>query len=87
MGIDGSRIQMESAATSTLENIENSKALLSPDARIGVLSSDFHMLRVQLLCKKADLSMIPVYASSTLDLTLCKYYIREIGLIWYYAIF
>lgn len=92
MGIDPDRIWMEDQATSTLENLQYSVALIqektgSQPELVDVLSSDFHLYRAQMFAREMDLDIIPVYADSTHDLRYYITFLREILLIWYYSIF
>ena len=55
-GVDASRITREDAALSTVENIENSMKLIgSPDARVGIVTNDFHVFRGVGIARKAGL--------------------------------
>ena len=92
MGIDADRIWLEDQATSTLENLEYSMALIEertgsqPD-HVAVLSSEFHLYRAQMFAREMGLDIRPVYAASTRDLRYYVTFLREILLIWYYSIF
>lgn len=58
IGIDGARIYAETEAENTIENIENSKAIIEKELKgysIACVSSDFHIPRIQLLADKYDL--------------------------------
>ena len=88
LGIDGSRILMEDRATSTAENFRFSLQLLEDElgrvpTNIGVLSSEFHLLRARLIAKSYDLdvSTIPAHTSDTE--AFFQYFIREIFMVWY----
>lgn len=88
LGIDGSRILMEDQATTTLENFQFSTALLEKELgrvpqNIGVLSSEFHLLRARLIAKDhvMDVATIPAHTSDTE--TFFKYFVREIFMVWY----
>lgn len=91
MGIDASRIWMEDNATSTLENLDFSMKLIEektggrPD-QIGVLSSEFHLLRANMFAKAQNVSAITIPAKTTDSGTFWGYFFREIVLVWYYAI-
>ena len=88
LGIDPSRILMEDQATSTVENFQFSLELLEKELgrvpkNIGILSSEFHLLRAQMLAKShgIDASTIP---ANTSDMnTFFKYFFREIIVVWY----
>lgn len=88
LGIDGSRILMEDQATSTAENFQYSVALLEEELgrvpqNIGVLSSEFHLLRARLIAKDhgMDVATIPAHTSDTE--AFFKFFVREIFMVWY----
>lgn len=92
MGIDPSRIWMEPNASSTVENFEFSLALIEektgsqPD-RITVLSSEFHLLRASMFARDCGVDATYIGAATTDLPTFLYYSLREIFLVWYYAIF
>ena len=92
MGIDPSRIWMEPNASSTVENFEFSLDLIEektgtrPDW-LTVLSSEFHLLRASMFAADQGIHIITVGAKTTDLPTFLYYFIREIFLVWYYAIF
>lgn len=67
-GIESDRIFKEERSSSTLENLVFSKAILdahSSDSKaIGVLSSDFHLFRVNMLARRVGLTVSVVPAPS-----------------------
>lgn len=92
MGIDESRIWMEPHASNTEENFEFSLDLIEertgsrPDW-LTVLSSEFHLLRASMFAADQNVSIITIGAKTTDLPTFVCYFIREIFLVWYYAIF
>lgn len=92
MGIDESRIWMEPHASNTEENFEFSLDLIEertgsrPDW-LTVLSSEFHLLRASMFAADQNVSIITIGAKTTDLPTFVYYFIREIFLVWYYAIF
>lgn len=88
LGIDPDRIILEDKATSTMENFQFSLELLEKELgrvprNIGVLSSEFHLLRARLIAKSygLDVASIPAHTSDTEG--FFKYFVREIFVIWY----
>ena len=88
LGIDPDRIILEDKATSTMENFRFSLELLEKELgrvprNIGVLSSEFHLLRARLIAKSygLDVATIPARTSNTEG--FFKYFVREIFVIWY----
>lgn len=91
MGIEPDRIWMEDKATSTVENFEFSLDLIEqktgirPDS-LGVLSSEFHLLRSNMFAKEQNITAATVPAKTSDLGTFVIYFLREIVLVWYYAI-
>ena len=91
LGFDPARIWMEDRATSTVENFEFSLALIeektgSRPEKIGVLSSEFHLLRANLFARRQSVSAVTIPAKTTDPSTFWRYFLREILLVWYYGI-
>lgn len=91
-GIEESRIWMEPKASSTLENLEFSLALIrektgSQPSRIGILSSEFHLLRAEMFAREHGVECVTVPAKTSDAGTFVSYFIREIIMVWYYSIF
>ena len=76
-GIAADRITMEARAPTTIENLQNVRAMLDTD-RVDVLSSDFHLYRAGLIAKEAgfDPTLIPA-KTEPLSL-LAPWFFREI---------
>lgn len=92
MGIDPSRIWMEPNASSTVENFEFSLNLIEektgsrPDW-LGVLSSEFHLLRASMIAADQNIRVITVGAETTDLPTFLFYFLREIVVVWSYVLF
>ena len=60
-GLDEGRIRRESGSASTLENLQNARAILEAEglagARCVLVSSDYHLLRASLVARKAGLKV------------------------------
>ena len=92
MGISPDRIWIEEQASSTVENFNYSLALIEEKTGtqadwITVLSSEFHLLRASMFARDCGVNAIYVGAETTDLPTFLYYFIREIFLVWYYAIF
>ncbi len=68
-GVDPGRILLEDRATSTAENLRHSRAVLEAAGALAeappslaVVTSGFHLFRVQLLARRAGLALFPVAA-------------------------
>lgn len=92
LGIDPDRLWLEDKATSTRENLLFSLDLIEAKtgtrpASIGLLSSEYHLLRATLFAEDCGVEAIGIPAeTSWLSLKL-NYYSREAAGIWYYLIF
>ena len=66
-GIAAERIVVEDAAETTVENLENSWALIAdPDATVGIVTNDFHLFRAVRMARHQGISHvmgIPAYST------------------------
>lgn len=87
-GIDPSRILMEDQATSTQENLAFSLRLMerTEHTRIGILSSEYHLLRAKLMAHDQGFDPILIPAKTTWLSLRLNYYMREVAGVWYYLI-
>ena len=88
LGISPDRILMDDRATSTRENFQYSLEILEKELgrvphNIGVLSSEFHLLRAGMIAKKYDLDPVTIPAATTDTKAFITYFIREIFMVWY----
>lgn len=85
-GIEGERLILEEQATSTLENLQNSFALI-PDAErcsVAVLSSEYHLYRAEYLAETLGYRVAGIPAETSLPVLKVNYFLREaLGLIYY----
>ena len=92
MGIEPARVWMEPNATSTLENLDYSLKLIEektgsrPDT-VGILSSEFHLLRAGMFADEYGVSYATVPAKTTDLPSFLYWFAREIFMVWYYSIF
>ena len=86
-GIAEDRIVMEPRSRNTLENLQNSLALI-PDAksaRVAICSSDYHLYRAQYLARALGCEPGAVPARTTLPVLKLNYFIREgLGNVYYH---
>lgn len=86
-GIDPARIIPEDQATSTAENLAFSKALMEhPDARVGVVSSEYHLYRAIRMAKDLGLDAVGIPAHTSRFSLRVNYTLREAAAVWYYWI-
>lgn len=56
IGIDPDRIRLETESSSTAENISNSMKFISPGARVGIVTNNFHVYRAVQTAKRLGLN-------------------------------
>ena len=87
-GITPERLRIEDNAASTTENFRYSLKLLDAELgrapeTVGVLSSEFHLLRAGILAKHYGINAITIPAKTTDASEFIPYFIREIFVFWY----
>lgn len=92
MGIDRSRLFLEENSTSTIENLQFSLDILeqatgSRPAKIGIVSSEYHIFRAILFAKSLGLESVGIPAGTTWFLIRLNYYLREVAAVWKYLVF
>lgn len=90
MGIDESRIWMEDQSTSTRENLKFSLAVIEEKTgaapeNIGILSSEYHLLRAKMLASQEGFTAWGVPAETHHVTLFVNYFLREIVSVWYYG--
>ena len=88
LGIAPERILLEEQASTTRENFQYSRALLEEELgfvpqNIGVLSSEFHLLRAKMIAKECGIDAVTIAASTSDTESFFKYFVREIFMVWY----
>lgn len=88
LGIAPERILLEEQASTTRENFQYSRALLEEELgfvpqNIGVLSSEFHLLRAKMIAKEYGIDAVTIAASTSDTESFFKYFVREIFMVWY----
>ena len=91
LGIDPKRILSEDRATSTVENFQFSLALIEAETgvrpeKLGVLSSEFHLLRARKFAREEGVTPIAIPAKTTDPGMFASYFLREIIMVWYYTL-
>ena len=80
-GIDAARITMEDRATSTVENLQNVRKMLSTN-EVDILSSDFHLYRAGLIARDAGFSATLIPAKTEPVTLLLPWFFREIFVLY-----
>ena len=86
-GIDPSRILQETQATSTMENLRFSLALMEPGSTAAIVSNEFHLYRAGQMAQKLGLEATLVPASTEYPILLASYFLREIFAVWKFHLF
>ncbi len=81
-GIDKSRVILEDKSASTLENLENSFAIIrsrgdDPNTAAAVVTSEYHIYRAKLLAQSLGVSVGSVAAHTTYAPIMINYFLRE----------
>jgi len=86
-GIDPKRIGLEEASTDTFENLRHARELLPREARLGVVTSRFHLARVVAYARQLGLDAVPVPAESRWRWTGANLAasVREAGFLCWFA--
>ena len=90
-GIAPERILLDHRATSTRENFQYALEILEEELgriprNIGVLSSEFHLLRAKMIAKSYGIDAVTIAAHTSDTEAFFKYFVREIFMIWYDSI-
>ena len=90
-GIDPERILMDERATSTRENFQYAIEIMEKELgrvprNIGVLSSEFHLLRAKMIAKNYGIDPVTIAANTSDTQAFFRYFVREIFMIWYDSI-
>ena len=86
-GIDPSRIILEDRATSTMENLRFSQALMEPDATVAIVSNEFHLYRAGQMAQMLGLQPKLIPADTEYPILLASYTLREILAVWKFHLF
>ena len=86
-GIPAERIIMEDKATSTMENLRYSLALLDEGASVAIVSNEFHLYRAGQRARQLGLSPALIPASTEYPILLASYTLREILAVWKFHLF
>ena len=80
-GIDENRITMEDRATSTVENLQNVRAMLNTN-EVDILSSDFHLFRSGLIARDAGFTATLIPAKTEPITLLLPWFLREVFVLY-----
>lgn len=91
-GIEPERIIVEDKSTSTMENLENSFALIreaggEPYGNCAIITSEYHLCRAKLMARSLGVEAWGVAAHTSWPSLMLNYFIREAFAVTYYRIF
>lgn len=91
LGIDPSRIWLEDKATSTWENLNFSLDIIQEKTgtrpeKIGVVSSEYHLLRASLFAQKCGVEFVGIPAETTRFSQKINHFMREVAGIWHFLL-
>lgn len=86
-GVDPGRLILEDRSNSSYENLSNSLALIAAEGgdaagRIAVLSSEYHLHRLQYMAERLGFEAVPVAARTANPFIFINYAIRESFAMW-----
>ncbi len=77
IGVSEERMIQESEAQNTVENIAYSKLLAREGSKIGIISSNFHLFRAELIANKQGLSNVYTIGASSDPVLFFHYCVRD----------
>ena len=91
LGVDLDQLRMEEHATSTWENLKFSLDIIEAEtgtrpAKIGVLSSEYHLFRASLFAEACDVEFVGIPAKTSRWGQRINHFMREIAGVWHYLI-
>ncbi len=91
LGIDPKRVWIEDEATSTWENLNFSLNLIEEKtgqrpAKLGVLSSEYHLFRASLFAKACNVDFVGIPARTSRPSQMINHFMREVAGVWHYIL-
>ena len=91
LGIDPKRIWREEEATSTWENMQFTLNLIEEKtgvrpAKLGVLSSEYHLFRASLFARACDVEFVGIPARTSRAPQMINHFMREVAGVWHYIL-
>lgn len=91
MGIDPERLWLEEEATSTWENLHFALELIEEKtgqrpAKLGVLSSEYHLYRASLFAKACGVEFVGIPARTSRVSQMLNHFMRESAGVWHYIL-
>ena len=91
LGVEPERILIEDRAKSTWENIRFSLDLIEAEtgtrpAKLGVVSSEYHLFRASLFAKNAGVQFVGIPAKTSRLGQKINHFMREVAGVWHYIL-
>ncbi len=91
LGIDPKRLWREENSTSTWENLNFSLDLIEEKtgqrpAKLGVLSSEYHLFRASLFAKECGVDFVGIPAHTSRPSQMINHFMREVAGVWHFLI-
>ena len=91
LGVHPNQLRMEDAATSTWENLNFSLDLIEAEtgvrpAKIGVLSSEYHLFRASLFARACDVEFVGIPARTSRWGQRINHFMREVAGVWHFLV-
>jgi len=91
LGIDPKRMWIEDEATSTWENLQFTLNLIEEKTgqrpeKLGVLSSEYHLLRASLFAKRCGVEFVGIPARTSRASQMINHFMREVAGVWHYLL-
>ena len=91
LGVNPKRLWCEHYATSTWENLKFSLDLIEEEtgqrpAKIGVLSSEYHLFRASLFAKACDVEFVGIPARTSRWGQRINHFMREVAGVWHFLV-
>ena len=91
LGVDPHQLRLEVNATSTWENLNFSLEYIqhetgSRPAKIGVISSEYHLFRANLFAKACDVEFVGIPARTSRWGQRINHFMREVAGVWHYLL-
>ena len=91
LGIDPKRLWIEDEATSTWENLNFTLDLIEANtgerpAKLGVLSSEYHLFRASLFAKACNVEFVGIPAKTSRLSQAVNHFMREVAGVWHYIL-
>jgi len=91
LGIDPKRIWIEDEAASTWENMQFTLNLIEEKtgvrpAKLGVLSSEYHLFRASLFARACDVEFVGIPARTSRASQMINHFMREVAGVWHYIL-